>query len=78
MHVLAVATGQWPLHNRIWLIEKVREAMAAGDQFYIQNRETLETFRLCCKICPVCQITETLDTEDPNSSVKIQDLPLLH
>jgi hypothetical protein len=77
-HVYSVATGQWPLHNRIWLVTDVCIAMAQGDQFYIQSRETFEKFRLCCRKCPVCKAAETLETEDPKAGMKVWELHVLH
>ena len=78
LHVQAVATGQWPFYKQIWSMAEMLDAIAVGDQFYIQMRDTLETFRLCPTKCSACGMVATFETEDPSAGVKMRDLPVLH
>ena len=76
-HVSTVATGQWPMYRQIWSMAEVCNAMASGDRFYIQSRDTKETFLLRRTTCSACRSADTLETDDPLARVKIRDLPVL-
>ena len=77
LHVRAVATGQWPVYRRIWSMAELCAAMAGGDRFYIQSQDRAVRAQLEYRICPACQMAETIDTQDPIATLKIRDLPVL-
>ena len=50
---------------------------AAGDRFYIESQDRTVRAQLECRTCPACKMSETIDTQDPNATLKIRDLPVL-
>lgn len=53
-HVVAVATGDWTLYNRIWRADEVLQGIDGGESFYTQSASGSQRFPVACIRCAKC------------------------